>query len=80
MEGAGGEGAASAPSSIDFRPAQRQRGFWWWLFGTNDVGFVAAYRDLNGAVWRQSLAVPANQTTRLRVQAGTKTLNVGAGQ
>ncbi len=44
------------------------------------VGFVAAYRDLNGAVWRQSLAVPANQTTRLRVQAGTKTLSVGAGQ
>jgi len=47
---------------------------------TRYVGFVAAYRDLNGAVWRQSAPVPANQTTRLRVQAGTKTLTVGTGQ
>ena len=44
------------------------------------VGVMAAYRDLDNAVWRGSIPTPVNKTTYIDVQVGELTLAEKEGQ
>jgi type VI secretion system protein VasD len=47
---------------------------------TTHVGVVAAYRDLDNAVWRGSIETPLNETTYIDVELGRLTLSVTPGK
>ncbi|PWV64789.1 type VI secretion system lipoprotein TssJ [Plasticicumulans acidivorans] len=47
---------------------------------THQVGFIAAYRDINGAIWRQVVEIRPNTTQTLNVQLGAKALSVTASR
>jgi type VI secretion system VasD/TssJ family lipoprotein len=47
---------------------------------TTHVGVMAAYRDLDNAVWRGSIATPVNETTYVDVNLGRLTLSVKPGE
>ncbi|SEP71265.1 type VI secretion system protein VasD [Azotobacter beijerinckii] len=45
---------------------------------TRLLGLVAAYRDLDGAVWRLLIEVPAGQTSRHTIRLGRRALVAGS--
>lgn len=47
---------------------------------TTHIGVLAAYRDLDNAVWRGSVATPVNETTYVDVSLGRLTLSVMQGK
>lgn len=47
---------------------------------TTHVGVIAAYRDLDNATWRGSIATPKNQTTTINISVGRLALSVTAGK
>ncbi len=47
---------------------------------TTHVGVIAAYRDLDNAVWRGTIATPINKTTPIEVSVGRLTLSVTPGK
>jgi len=47
---------------------------------TTHVGVLAAYRDLDNAVWRGSILTPVNETTYVDVNLGRLTLSVKPGK
>jgi type VI secretion system protein VasD len=47
---------------------------------TQQLGLLAAYRDLDHAVWRTTLAIPPHQTTPVKVTLGRVTITAQAGK
>jgi type VI secretion system protein VasD len=47
---------------------------------TTHVGVIAAYRDLDNATWRGSIATPKNKTTPIEISVGRLTLSVTPGK
>lgn len=47
---------------------------------TTHVGVLAAYRDLDNAVWRGTIVTPINATTPVDVHVGRLTLTVSPGK
>ena len=47
---------------------------------TTHVGVIAAYRDLDHATWRGSIATPKNKTTPIDISVGRLTLSVTGGK
>lgn len=45
---------------------------------TQFLGIMAAYRDIDGSVWRATVAVPPNQTTAVTATIGATAVNVSA--
>ena len=45
---------------------------------TRYVGVVAAFRDLERAKWRASLAVPAEKATPVTIQVGARSVSISA--
>ncbi|HIE5122444.1 type VI secretion system lipoprotein TssJ [Pseudomonas aeruginosa] len=45
---------------------------------TRQLGFVAAYRDLDRATWRQVLAVPGQRTSHLDITLGAQAIGIVA--
>jgi type VI secretion system protein VasD len=45
---------------------------------TRYVGVVAAFRDLEQAKWRASLAVPAEKVTPVTIQVGARSVSISA--
>ncbi|MEN0105803.1 MAG: type VI secretion system lipoprotein TssJ [Pseudomonas sp.] len=43
---------------------------------TRQLGVIAGYRDLDDAIWRQVISVPAHQTTAIDVTLGKRALSV----
>jgi len=43
---------------------------------TQFLGFMAAYRDIDQAIWRDSVSVSMNETSTLDVQLGQLSINV----
>lgn len=43
---------------------------------TQFLGFLAAYRDIDRAVWRDSVSVAINETSELNAQLGQLSINV----
>jgi type VI secretion system protein VasD len=44
--------------------------------GIKFLGIIAAYRDIDNATWRADVPIPANQTTKLKVQLDKLTLTI----
>jgi type VI secretion system protein VasD len=47
---------------------------------TQQLGLLAAYRDLDHAVWRTTLTIPPHQTTPVKVTLGQVTITAQAGK
>ncbi len=43
---------------------------------TKSLGVIASYRDIDHAVWRADVPIPANQTTKLKVRLDKLTLSI----
>lgn len=48
--------------------------------GTRFIGITAAYREIDKAVWRVDVPVPANQTTKIALSVDKLSLSADAGQ
>lgn len=47
--------------------------------GSKFIGVIAAYRDVDVAVWRASMATPPGRTTRIAVLLGESAISIGPG-
>ena len=47
--------------------------------GTRFIGVIAAYRDIDHAVWRVDVPVPPNATTNIAINADKAKLSATAG-
>lgn len=60
------------------KPGERHHLEWTLEPDTRHIGLLAAYRDLDHAIWRALIDIPPHQTTTVTIELGRTAVAVGA--